>query len=180
MRLGDILRSAGTARPITLRPVSYNALVEGPRLEQLKAPVPAVLMFVSEAEREQVRIDLHADLFKRYPDKHVSDAIVRDEEVYHLLVRALRDKDPDENGYHAPLASSVVELRSSLVMAEARRLKDAYDLFVVEEFPSKIDDETWAKLMEDAKKNSASDLLTAYGYESVVQALTFLAGRSGR
>lgn len=180
MRLGDILRSAGSARPITLRPVSYTALGTGPRLEQTKQTVPAVLMFVSEQEREQVRIDLHADLFKRYPDKHVSDAIVRDEEVYHLLVRALRDKDPDDAGFHHPLAADVSELRLSLVLPEARRLKEAYDLFVLEEFPAKIDDDTWAKLLEDAKKNSVSDLLTEYGYESVVQALSSLAGRSGR
>lgn len=180
MRLGDILRTAGSARPITLRPVSYIAIGENEYMAQVKATVPAVLMFVNEQEREQVRVDLHADLAKRFPGKELAETVVRDEEIFHLLVRALRDADADENGFHKPLAANVTELRCSLVLTEAKRLSGEYAQFMLEEFPEKIDDETWAKLVEDAKKNSLPDLLTAYGYGSVVQVLSSLAGRSSR
>lgn len=180
MRLGEILRSAGTAQPVNLRPVSFYVLLEDEHFVQNKARATAKLMFVNETEREQVRVDLHADLAKRYPSTQVADSVVRDEEIYHLLVRALRDETPDGNGFHKPFAANVAELRSALHLVEVRRLKTEYEQFTLEEFPHKIDDATWAKLIEDAKKNSATDLLTAYGFENVVQVLSSLAGISGR
>lgn len=180
MRLGDILSRAGHARALTPRPVSFNVIGEDEHMQQTIAKVECCMIFVSEAEREKVRVELHADLGKRFADKMVPDTVVRDEEIYHLLIRALRDKDPDENGYHQPLAASLPELRASLVVLEARRLKAEYEQFMLEEFPDKIDNETWEALVEEAKKNSAQDLLTKYGYASAVRVLSFLAGLSGR
>lgn len=180
MRLGDILKTAGKARPVTLHPVTFSVIGENEQLAQVKASCEALLQFVPESEREQLRVDLHADLQKRFADKFVPETVVRDEEIYHLLVRALRDKDTDDSGYHKPFAEDVAQLRASLVLVEARRLMSEYELFIAREFPAKIDDETWRKLVDDAKKNSLSDLLTAYGFEKVLQVASFLVVPSGK
>lgn len=178
MNLHDILRSKG--RPVTVRPVSFHAVSLDENGAQVKAEVPAVLVALNELERAQVRQDADKELARRFKDQLIVESVRRDEEIYHLLHKALKDAEPNEAGSHSQLAESVAELRLSLVLLEARRLKEEYDRFMEDEFPERIDQETWNKLVEDAKKNSLPDLLTAYGYEKCRAVLRSLDGRSSR
>src|SRR5262249_39368698 len=114
----------------------------------------------------------------RFPDMEIPDAVLRDEEAYQLLFEALRDEEIDANGQYRRLAATVDELRSSLVLRECQRLHEEYEEYVAEEFPRVISKDEMAKLVEEAKKNSLSDLLTSYGYEKLVALATYLAGRS--
>jgi hypothetical protein len=180
MKLGNILRTAGTARPVNPRPVEFIAKGTNGEFRPVVAPVKAVLVFLDEDQRQAIQVEARASIARRFPDKVVPEGVVRDEEAYHRLFHALRDAEADACGLHGRLADTVDELRAALVLPEAQRLVAEYDRYLAEEFPPVIDDETWKKLVDDAKKNSLSDLLTSYGFESVSRALSSLAGRSSR
>lgn len=180
MKLGNFLRTAGTAKPVNPHPVTFYAKGRDDSLRLVKAKVEAVLIFLDEDERTALRVQAREAAEKRFTGKVIPDGVYRDEESYHILFEALRQKAPNANGQHERLCDTIDELRSALVLREAQRLYGEYDLYLLKEFPPSIDDETWRKLLEEAKKNSASDLLTSYGFERVAAVLSFLAAQSGK
>jgi hypothetical protein len=180
MKLGNFLRAAGTAKPINPRPITFHAKGRDDQLRLVKGRVDAVFIFVDEDQREELRVCARETLQKKFGDRPIPDGVLRDEDAYHLLFEALRDAEPNKDGQHARLADTIDELRSSLVLRECRRLNEEYEQYVAEEFPPSIGDEEWAKLVEDAKKNSANDLLISCGYERAISVMSFLAGRSSR
>jgi hypothetical protein len=142
MKLGNILRTAGTARPVNPRPVEFTAVGRDLNtFRHIVAPAKAVLVFVDEDQREALRVDARTAIAERFKDKIVGDDVVRDEEAYHKLFHALRDAEPDANGLHGRLCETVDELRQALVLPEAQRLIAEYDRYLAEEFPSVIDDD---------------------------------------
>jgi hypothetical protein len=176
MKLGEILRTQG--RVAVPHPVSFIAIGEDSNGCQIKADVPAVFLCVSEEKRTQLRLDAAAELEKRsHPP---TPAVIADEETYHLLFHALHQKEPTSAGSYGKLFDNLTEVRHSLVFEEARRLHQEYNKFIAAEFPPKISDEEFDKMVDEAKKNSASDLLTSFGFEKCVALLSSLAGRSGR
>jgi len=178
VKLGNFIRSAG-ARPINPHPVLFNAKGRDQNLKLVKAEVRAVFVFVDEDQREELRVRAREAVRKKFADREIPDGVFRDEEEYQLLFEALRDEDVDANGQYPRLADTVDELRSSLVLRECRRLMDEYEQYIAEEFPPAISKDEMAKLVEEAKKNSVSDLLTSYGFEKLVALASFSSGRSG-
>lgn len=179
MKFGEFLRQGGRTRQVNLRAVTFKATGQDENLRSVTAEVPAVMAFVDEDRRETIRVEAAADLDKRYQGKQIPAGVTRDEEIYRLLFEALRDPTPNESGSHGRLFDNLTELRTALVLPEVRRLSDEYDLFLVEEFPPRVSQADFDAMVEDAKKNSASDLLSKYGFEKTVKAMAFLAVRSG-
>lgn len=177
MKLGDILRQSGRAQPVEPHPVEFTAKGQGSNFEIVTARVKAVMICLDEDQRTAARVSALAEVEKRFKDKAVPRGIVDDEETYHMLCEALRQPE-QEGGIYPKLCSTVLELRTALVFPEAKRLWSEYNTYLAREFPEAPDDETWKQLLEDAKKNSLSDLLTSYGYGRVSQALSSLAGLS--
>jgi hypothetical protein len=180
MKLGNFLRAAGSARPINPRPVTFHAKGRDEQMRLVKAKVEAVFIFVDEDQREELRVRAREVLHKKFGERPIPDGVMRDEEAYQLLFDALHEAEPNKDGQHPRLADTIDELRGSLVLRECRRLNEEYEQYVAEEFPPTITDEEWSKLVEEAKKNSASDLLTSCGYEKAISVMSFLAGRSSR
>lgn len=178
MKLGQILRSRN--QPIAPRPVTFWVVGRDEHLRETKAKATAVLVYVDEDKREQLRIEALSDLRKRFPDKIIPEAVVHDEIIYRTLFEALRDEDASDAGIYLRFAETLVELRSALVKEEADRLDEEYGNYVIEEFPAAISDEDFAKLVDEGKKNSMSALLTSCGYENAVRVLSFLAGRRSK
>jgi hypothetical protein len=158
-------------RAATLRVVGKNSQGESVKVEA----APVVFRFVTEQERAEAYRDADAEVRKTYKDRDPPIDRLVTERNYHLLLRALRDSsDPTK-----PLFASALQLRNSLVLEEAQRVFAEYDGWISDEFPPSIDDETMKKLIDDAKKNSLSDLITSYGYEQIRTALPSLAAQSG-
>lgn len=142
MKLGNILRTAGTMRPVNPRPVEFTAVGRDLNtFRHIVAPAKAVLVFVDEDQRESLRVEARTSIAERFKDKVVGDDVVRDEEAYHKLFHALRDMEPDTNGMHGRLCDTVDELRQALVLPEAQRLTAEYDRYLAEEFPTVVTDD---------------------------------------
>jgi hypothetical protein len=143
MRLGNILRTAGTARPVNPRPVEFIAVGRDMHTFQpLVANAKAIFVFVDEDQRQALRVDARTKLAERFGDRIVPDDVVRDEIVYHKLFHALRDAEADANGLYGRFADTVDELRQALVLPEAQRLEREYEKYLADEFPVAIDDDT--------------------------------------
>jgi hypothetical protein len=177
MKLGEILQGGG-AHPVSPRRVAFQVIGHDEQMRLLKARAEAVLVFVDEHKRNGCRVKAREAVHKRFPNQDVPPGVLVDEEEYQLLFEALREASPDDKGRYPHFASTVEELRSSLMLRECQRLRAQYDQYCAEEFPPVISKEDMAKLVEEAKKNSLSDLLTSYGYERSIAALSTLAGRS--
>jgi hypothetical protein len=136
----------------------------------------AVATDKAEHERDEAYRDADAAVRKFYGGKSEPpiDRIVA-ERNYHLLAKALRDADSPSDAF----AASVMQLKSALVLDEAKRVFDEYEAWIAEEFPDSVDEETFKKLVEDAKKKSLNDLLTSYGFATIHRALGSLAAHSG-
>jgi hypothetical protein len=176
MKLGDFLRQAPRRRPVNPRPVRFSAVEPDKTKAQAVVDAEAILVFVDEDARAQIGPAARASLEKRFPDGSLDDEDLKNERAYQLLFLCLRDAEDPRSSF----AASVDELRSALVLPEARRLTDEYDRYVQDEFPPAVDDETWRQLMEDAEKNCIGVLLTKYGSGPVGRLLSFLAARSGK
>lgn len=176
MKLADILDSP-QAHHVNPRPVKFRIAGVNSRGEQVKAEeASACFRFVSEQERAEAYRDGDAEARKLYGSgvEPSLDRVVA-ERNYCILFRILRDADDPKTAF----AASVLQLKNVLVLDEAKRLFDEYETWVAEEFPDTIDEETFAKLVEDAKKKSLSDLLTSYGFKAIRRALPSLASHSG-
>jgi hypothetical protein len=143
MKLGNILRTSGTARPVNPRPVEFIAVGKDLNTFQpIVANAPAVFVFVDEDQRSALRVEARTKLAERFKDKVVPDDVVRDEEVYHKLFYALRDAEADSNGLHGRFVDTVDELRQALVLPEAQRLAAEYEKYLADEFPAVVDDDS--------------------------------------
>jgi hypothetical protein len=141
MKLGNILRAAGTARPVNPRPVEFTAVGRDLNtFRHIVAPAKAVFVFVDEDQREALRVEARTSIAERFKDKVVGDDVIRDEEAYHKLFHALRDAEADSNGLHGRFCDTVDELRQSLVLPEAQRLTADYEKYLKDEFPQVIED----------------------------------------
>ena len=181
MKLGDILRTAGTCRQANLHPVTFRIVGRADNFLPLVGEARACFCYVPEDERSQAVISARKAVAERFKgdEEHVRDSDVRDETTYQILLLALRDSDPDSVGRHPPFATSVDELRSALVLSVAQEMWEEYQRYLAEEFPAFVDKETWEALVADAKKGCLTDLLTEYGSGKRRQALISLVVHSG-
>lgn len=176
MRLHDFL-SQGRSRPAPTRPITFKIVGTDAQEMALVGEATAVLAFVSESQRHEAFRQIEADLAKEYhgaegaPD--VPTARHDDECMYAILRIALRDKDDPRQ----PFCNSVKELKQALVMSEAAEIWKAYKQFEAEEFPEWVDKDTFSKLVEDAKKNSLSALLSSFGSDVVRRSMPGLIAR---
>lgn len=159
MRLGDFLDAPATIpvvqRLVTFRLVGTNRSGERVKHEQAQA----LLWFVTEWQRQEAYRDADKALAEIYKDRPIPVDRLIDERNYHVLFRALRDPSPP----HPTFADTVLQLQNALVIDEAQHVWSEYERFREEEFPSHIDEKAFAALVEEAKKNSLSDLLTSSG-----------------
>jgi hypothetical protein len=142
MKLGNFLRTVGTARPVNPRPVALKIIGKDLQGHPVVAAAKAVFVFVDEDTRMNLRVKARQSLAAKYPGQDFAD-VLRDETSFQLLYQALRDAEPGAGGLFEPFAASVDELRSSLVLSEAARLVTAYQAFVEDEFPEVISDKTF-------------------------------------
>src|SRR5438477_4319006 len=141
MKLGNILRAAGTARPVNPRAIEFTLVGRDLNtFRHIVAPAKAVFVFVDEDQREALRVDARTSIAERFKNKVIGDDVIRDEEAYHKLFYALRDAEPDPNGLHGRFCDTVDELRQALVLPEAQRLTSEYEKYLKDEFPQLIED----------------------------------------
>lgn len=177
MKLGEHFLTGGRSRSAPTRSVSFRACGTAPGgVEKMIAEVSACLAFVNEGARAEAIRDANDYLLKFYRGQPIPAQAREDEETYHILNLALRDAgDPRQ-----PLcANGVDELRQALVLHVARELWVAFTAFMAEEFPSQVSAETFGELVEDAKKKSLPDLLSGYGFSTILRSLPSLAAALG-
>jgi len=171
MRLGDFLKRQDQHEPAPTRPVTYRAIGQNPRGEDFTVAVSAVLAFVDEDRRPRSLNAAQVTMRHTYPAGDIPEVELSNEQVYQLLLLALRDAtDP-----RVQLAESVDQLKRSLVKPVAERLYREYQDFVADEFPMVIEPEEFQKLVSESKKSSLSVLLTSIDYSTLRQALPGLA-----
>lgn len=176
MKLGEIVSSkSGGAFRAPTKPVKFKVLGQNNRGEQIIADAEAVLVLVPEEEREAALIDSEKAMRKQFPDGIVSPDRLLDSHAYHTLAIALRDTD-DAAALFAP---NVPALKGALHKNVARALYEQYLEFCNDEFPEVVDDETFAAMIEDAKKKSLPDLLSQYGSSTMKRAWGSLVAHFG-
>lgn len=174
MKLGDFFERGGSGCVITAtRPVRFRAVKVDAAGVRRTATVQAEIACVTEAQRQEALRDAERVVAKLYGDTDAPTDRREDERKYHVLFRALRDKDD----VRQPFADSVDELKDALVLAEASHVWREYLAFDEEEFPEVVDEETLNALVEEAKKKSLADLLSSSGYAVVRRCLPGLASR---
>jgi hypothetical protein len=173
MKLNDFLTAQGRSRPAPTRPVNFKVLGVNGQMAGLVADAGAELAFVPEAARQEALRDANRAVAEAYVDQPVPEERRDDEGKYHVLFRALRDKDD----VRQPFADSVKELKNALVLPEAARLWREYHQFVDEEFPDAVDADTFEKLVEEARRSFLSDLLSRFGFDAVRRSMPGLLAR---
>lgn len=163
MKLHDFLSAQGGVRTAATRPVKMRVVGLDPSARSVVAEARAEIAHVSERERQQALREADRALHDLYLHDPVPEDRREDERTYHILQRALRDADD----VRQPFSDSVTELKSALVLAEARRVWAAYVQFMEEEFPDQVDGETFERLVEEAKKASVPDLIASFGFDAV-------------
>jgi len=176
VRLSDILDSPQAHhvrdRRVTVRVLGLNARGEIVKAEDH----PVALRFVNEQDKAEAHRDADAATLKLYADAGGAPDDRREEErIYHVLFRALRCADDPSK----PWADTVLQLKRCVVNREAMRVWNEYCGWEMEEFPAVVDPETFAKLVEDAKKNSMPDLLKSYGFNATVTAAVYFSRSAG-
>jgi hypothetical protein len=173
MKLHDFLTAQGRAHPSPTRPVAFKVLGVDGQMQGLVADAAAELAFVPEAARQEGLRDAERAVREQYGEDAAPEDRRDDEGKYHVLFRALRDKDD----VRQPFADSVKELKNALVLPEAARLWREYHQFVDEEFPDAVDAETFEKLVEAAKTSFLPALLSSFGFDAVRRSMPGLLAR---
>lgn len=176
MKLSDFLNAQGRARPAPTRPINFKVLGRDQRASVMVADASAELAFVPEGARQEALRDADKIVMDAYGSATVPTDRREDERAYHVLYRALRDKDDPRQ----PFADSISELKGALVLPEAQRLYNEYKQFEAEEFPDIVDAEMFERMVEEAKKNSLSDLLSSFGFDVVRRSMPGLISRLGK
>lgn len=170
MKLGDILSGSGSCRPAPTRLASFKVVGYDNAHGRVVADATARLTFVDERSRLDALAEVNADLAKTHKTEPATAARRSDEEIFHVLFRALKDADDPRQ----PFAESVTALKNALVISVARELWEEYSAFVAEEFPPWIDEEEFKALVEEAKKKSLSDLLSSPSSSQIRRAMPSL------
>lgn len=178
MKLGEILagqEGRGVFRAPTKR-IKLKVLGANASGEQTVADAEAVLSFVPEHEREEARIEAERSLAKQYPGL-VPEPVLHDARVYHLLQRALRDADDPRQPF---AEGGVVQLKRALHQRTALDAYVAYERWCAQEFPEQVDEDVFEQLVEEAKKKSLVDLLSAHDSSRILEAMPSLVAHFGR
>jgi hypothetical protein len=173
MKLSDFLNAQGRARPAPTRPIAFKVLGVDGQMNGRVGDASAELAFVPEAPRQEALRDAERAIRDHYGDQPIPEDRRDDEGKYHVLFRALRDRDD----VRQPFADSVKELKNALVLPEASRLWREYNQFVDEEFPDLVDAETFEKLVEEAKNHFLGDLVCSFGFDVVRRSMFGLLAR---
>ncbi len=164
MQLHDFFTTANRAVPAPTRKISLRLLGSNAEsAERLVADATAELAFVSDADRLEALRECDAHIQKIYKGVEPPSFRRFNEEVYFILLRALRDPE-DVN---KPFARTPLELRNALVLVEALRAYDEHVRFMAEEFPPAISPAEERELVEEAKKNSLLALLSSRGSDPI-------------
>jgi hypothetical protein len=175
MNLSDFFSTAARAVPAPTRAVTFKVIGSGPGSTRIVVDAKAELAFVDEDDRLKA-LRSASDYIKKTYDGEPDRGRRFDEEIYFVLLLALRDADD----INAPFASTALQLRNALVLPEALRLWDAYQRFLREEFPEEISAEEMAELVEEAKKKSLLALLSSKGSSQILSAWgSLVAAASG-
>ena len=91
MKLGDILRTAGTCRQANLRPVTFRVVGRADNFLPLIGEASACFCYVPEDERSQAVITARKAIAERFKgdEEHTRDSDVRDETTTVAPARAL-------------------------------------------------------------------------------------------
>jgi hypothetical protein len=165
MNLGDFLNTAGSTPAAPQEPVSFEILHQTALGESHKIPCNAVLVCLPEKDRQKALAEALKHMRKQYPDGIPPERLA-EEERYQILAEALRDSEEPRKSF-----AGVAQLRTALVSSVAHELWQQYVSFLEKEFPPIIDAVEFAKLVEDAKKKSFSDLLSSIGSVKLLRAL---------
>jgi hypothetical protein len=176
MKLAAFLAVHGRSLPAPTRSVKFKILGADVRKSGTVAPAEAEIAFVSETSRQEALRNADAAIATEYEGQLPSGDRREDERMYHVLHRALRDKDD----VRQPFAESPDELKAALVLPEAARIWREYLQFVDEEFPEWVDAETFEKLVAESKKTSLPDLLSSFGSDVVRRSMPGLLSRLQR
>lgn len=171
MKLHDFLGQQ--ARPAPTRTVTFRIMGNDSRMVGRVATATAEIAFVPEGVRQRAIREAEKAIAEEYAGEPVPADRREDERSYHILFHALRDKDD----VRQPFADSVKELKGALVLPEAQRLWSEYKQFEAEEFPEWVDGDTFEKLVEEAKKNSLSVLLSSFGFDVVRRSMPGVIAR---
>jgi hypothetical protein len=171
MNLGDFLSNASSSPPLPAEPVSFTALHVNVTGDTLKVPVNAVLVCISEKERQECLRRALVHCRKEYPSADgIPPERLAEEERFQMLAEALRDADDPRKAF-----AHVLQLRSVISPHEVTKLWQTLEAFMQREFPPIIDAAEFEKLVQDAKKKSLPDLLSSTGYLILSKALPVLA-----
>lgn len=177
MKLGEILSAKHQSGlvPSVMRPVEFKVIGKGKGSgEHVTTSAKAILAIVSEEERMLAQRDANEAVISRYGERHPVGEAFYDEHVFQMLARAMRDADDPRGNF-----ATADELRKALARPVAMELYSTYLDYEREEFPDRIDEAMMKKLVDDAKKKSAADLLCAYGSSLILKALPTLARACG-
>lgn len=177
MKLGDILSAKNQAGlvPSVTRDVEFKIVGKGKGSgDPVTATAKATLAVINEEERAEAIREATLAVAKLFSDVAAPQESMGFETAIHVLAKALRDRD-DPRGHFA----NVDELRRALVQPVATRLYSEYLAYQAEEFPDTVDNATFNRLLEDAKKKSVVDLLFTYGSSLILRVMPTLAIASG-
>lgn len=170
MKAIDLLASHGRAIP--LHPVTVRLLT--PADPSMVAEAPAVLRFVSDRAR-LAAADSAAESIAKNTALSVAGPPSAErraqEEAYHLLAQAVRDKESPASVFF----ESVEQAKSMLVNSEALRLVNEYERYVATHFPESLTEQEARAIAEDARNFTGADLLRSRGYWQILRALPYLA-----
>lgn len=168
MRLGDFINTAGAGTPAPTCPVSFKVIGLNSAGQQITGQANAVLVFISEKERQEAKREALLRMRELYKDQPIPSDQLSDEETYEILRCALRNPDDPRQKL-----GSTAELKMTIVEDVAKEIWRTYGVFLDEEFPPSIDAKTFAELVADAEKKSLAALLQSGG-SSIRRALPSL------
>lgn len=175
MNLLDFLSEKNDGRSLApIKPVTFQVVGEDRTSgAKVRAEARAVLVFVDEAQREDVLADAEKAMRQKYPSGEIPPLSIANEITFQKLVRALRDADSPRR----PFADNINQLKSSLMLPVASRLIDDYDDWVSEEFPTSITVEQFEIIVEQATKKFLSGQPSSTDCSRLARVLSGLAGR---
>jgi hypothetical protein len=159
----DAFLAGGGAQHAATRTFKIRVVGKDPQENNVVGETEVDIAFVPERYRQEALRDAAKALHEAFGDTPVPEESADSERKYHILLRALRDSDNPKE----PWCGNVTKLKNALVIREANRAWDEYCLFLEEEFPNQIDNETFANLVEQAKKVSLPDLIDSFGFDVV-------------
>lgn len=177
MQLGDIF-AGGKSPGVYRAPTKHVKLKLVQDIDGVLhvADAPAVLRFVPEDEAEECRIAAEKELRQQFPDGNIPSDLLADSKAFHILQRALRDADDPRRAF----ALSVRELKSAMQQRVGVETWTIYQIWVAEEFPEQVDDETFEELVEAASKKSLPDLFSQFDSSKIRRAWPSLVAHFGK